>query len=138
MFLDPLDIFEDFKRQRPLFVKDIDKWYVSEDDMIIVLYNNGEILRYDALLKTSKFLTHDSRVEQISEAHWRIEFSIKLQRRSLHLGLPQWELAQLTNISEHTISSYMTGQSTPSGYIISKLAKALECEASYLTTFERW
>ena len=71
------------------------------------------------------------RYEDMDEASYRFEYSMKLRRALLHSRMTQLELSEATGISERTISRYITGASTPSLYHADKIAKAVDSSLDY-------
>jgi|GEM_PF-6299140 len=51
-------------------------------------------------------------------------------------GLTQIELSALLNVKQNTISQYETGASEPSAEMISKIARALDCDPNFLFGFD--
>lgn len=66
------------------------------------------------------------------EAIWRKKFGDKL-RRLIHIkNTTQGRLAAEVGVTEATLSWYITGTHTPSGYMMQRLANALGCDVNCL------
>lgn len=64
----------------------------------------------------------------MTEQEWRKEFARRLRRIAHHnKHYDQRELAEVSGISEVTISYYFNGTRSPRGDNLVKLAKALDC-----------
>ena len=132
-------IYEEFKRQRPTMVKNVDSWEPGFDEFtIIVIYKDGSKDIYDSVLKTTKYIpsTYYDTEEPIYDfKRWKREFGTRLYRTICIKGMPQWRLAEICGVSEGTISRYINGVISPSAYMLYRLAKALNVSESYLTNF---
>ena len=69
----------------------------------------------------------------MTETMWLKMFGDNLTSLMREVGYSQKELAEDTGLSESTISRYMNGKATPSGYNLERLADALKCSISELT-----
>lgn len=108
---------------------------IGEFEMVYTLVN-GEKYRYDAISSNASHIrprTKDD--DNLTEVEWRKEFARKLKRKLYYNGITQHELSQMINISEYTISNYINGKTTANGYVISKIARAIECTTRELTDF---
>lgn len=105
---------------------------------ILVGLNDGSKLEFNAADNTvrnvTRFYTHDS-TDELTEETWRKEFGHKLRRAISDKGITQEQLSQTTGISRQMLTRYVRGMSTPSGYILSRLVEALNCDIRELTKF---
>lgn len=133
-------IFDEFKLYFPSIAKEsIKEWYLSDDGEITIEYEDGGLVIYDNVDHTMRYISPDHknfRLEDLDENRWRSEFGQRLCRMMRYNGINQKELSELSGISEHTISSYTLGRSTPSAYTLSRLARAFECQIEDLIKFE--
>ena len=72
---------------------------------------------------------------EVDEETWRKEFGRKLQKAITEKGVNQERLSEITGISRQMLSRYIRGNSTPSGFVLSRLADVLECDVRELTRF---
>lgn len=63
----------------------------------------------------------------MTEAECRREFGFRLSKILMLKGVTQKELARMTDISQVSLSNYMTGKQSPTFYTVDKIAKALGC-----------
>ncbi len=71
----------------------------------------------------------------MTKKEWSLKFSKKLIEKMKIAGLNQKELAKLANISETTISRYISGSRIPNATVVINLAKALQCSTMELIQF---
>jgi DNA-binding XRE family transcriptional regulator len=125
-------IFNDFIQRYPELAEKIIDWYPSGQMEITVKIKGGEKYLYD-WQEQLVYLVHASDEQYaVNEEEWRIRFAKKLQRKLNCLGMTQEALAFNTGISLVTISKYINGKATPSGYNIQRIASALQCSYSEL------
>lgn len=127
-------ILEEFEKYYPMLAEDAVDWYPSGRDEITVKLKNGSRVYYDHDQKAFGYVRTniDSNYE---EENWKKEFGRRLNKLMRSKGLIQSELAGLSEMSVISISNYIRGVSTPSGYNIIKLARALGCSVSELIDF---
>lgn len=106
---------------------------------ILVTLNDGSKLEYDSRDNTirdvTKYFSREDDAGSIDEISWRKEFGRKLYRAIQDKGINQEMLADTIGISRQMISRYVRGNSTPSGYILSRLTEVLGCDVRELTKF---
>lgn len=101
------------------------------DYEMIVRLNDGDSILYDCENHTIRNLPSDA--ASMSEEQFRREFGHRLRRKMERQGLTQTDLAERTNSSQVAISNYLRGKTTPSAYMVDKIAKALNCSIDELT-----
>jgi ribosome-binding protein aMBF1 (putative translation factor) len=105
---------------------------------ILASLNDGSKIEYDSRDNTirdvTKYYDHENN-DNVDEITWRKEFGRKLQRAIQDKGISQETLSEITGLSRQMISRYIRGNSTPSGYVVSRLAEALDCDVRELTKF---
>lgn len=92
---------------------------------LLIELNNGSVVSYDEIEHSIRYLPQDS--NNLTEAECKNEFGIRLNRIMRRKGITQFELSEMTGITQPAISNYMTGKTTPSFYNVDKIAKALDC-----------
>lgn len=117
-------IYNNFEYYFEPFAEHAKLWYPSGKWSIIVELDNGQSIEYYD--NTKRVII---RKEYSSESEWRKEFSINLRCKMWDAGISQTRLAEQTGISQVSISNYLNGKSTPSGWAMDRLAKALDCNA---------
>jgi len=131
MFGDNEKIFKEFKREFPEIAKEVVDVYSSGYSKLGISLNDGVQLRYDPLTRTITFVPEfDSDDEQ-----WRYEFGDRLAQLMYSKGFTQQELAEYTDISQSTISRYISGTAVPNAYTINKIARVLGYPSSELLDF---
>lgn len=133
-------MFEDFLHHasyvRP---SDIVCWYAVGPREILVRLKDGSKVYYDYLTKYTRRVRynkfHTDGEPDLSEEEWRAEFGRRLRKRVEEQHITQKELSERTDISEAMLAKYRNGKSTPSTYVITKLARALECTTAELINF---
>lgn len=78
----------------------------------------------------------DDHYNEIStnEDTWRKNFSKRLVIKMRRQGISQDRLSQRSGISIVTLSRYMNGLATPSGFNLQRLSRALGCSVTELTS----
>lgn len=104
---------------------------------ILITLNDGTKMEFDGLdnsiRNVTKYYSNDT--DELDEAAWRKEFGRKLHQAIINKGITQEKVSELTGISRQMLSRYIRGNSTPSGYILSRLVEVLGCDARDLTKF---
>lgn len=105
---------------------------------ITAILNDGSRVEFDSSNNTirdvSKYYDH-SNLDSMTEESWRQEFGRRLRRVMSEKNYTQERLSELTGISRQMLTRYVRGNSTPSGYVVNKLAEALDCDIRELTSF---
>ena len=127
-------LLDELELHFPELAKNAVNWYPSGRHEITVKLNDGQLFTYNSTLKGVRFIRR-SEDKGLSESELRDEFRDRLYKTMLSKGISQLELAEMTGISNVTISNYFNGKSIPSLYNVSLLARALECSISELTDF---
>ncbi len=105
---------------------------------ILAILNDGSRVEFNSLDNTIRDVTRlysRNVISEMNEEVWRKEFGRKLRRAIIERGISQEILSGRTGISRQMLSRYVSGNSTPSGYILSRLAEALECDVREFTNF---
>ena len=105
---------------------------------ILASLNDNTKIEFNSIDNTIRDVTKFyTRIEdcEINEEVWRKEFGRKLQRAMYDKGINQERLAEMIGISRQMLSRYVRGNSTPSGYILSRLSEILDCDIRELTRF---
>lgn len=131
-------IIEDYKVWYPEFYQKTIECRPSGKYCVLASLNDGSRVEFNCLDKTIRDVTKlYSRefTESMDESSWRKEFGRKLHRAITDRHMTQERLSELTGISRQMLSRYVSGASTPSGYILSRLAEVLDCDVRELTKF---
>jgi DNA-binding Xre family transcriptional regulator len=105
---------------------------------ILVSLDDGSKIEYNSLDNTIREVTQfyiRERADELDEETWRKEFGRNLHRVITERSITQETLSEKTGISRQMLSRYVRGNSTPSGYILNRLANALDCDVRELTSF---
>lgn len=125
-------IFEAFKRFSPGVADSTVRYWSSGIFEITAELTNGAWVVYDETVNAMIFIKSAGSSTELTEDEWRMEFKRRFAKMMRVRGVPRSVLAKRTGISERSLSHYATGARIPSGYHITKLAKALECDISDL------
>ena len=117
-------IYANFEYYFEPFADHAKLWYPSGRCSIIVELDDGRCIEYFDLSKRVII-----RKEYLSESEWRKEFAINLKCKMWDACVDQKRLAELSDISQVSISNYLNRKSTPSGWSMDRLARALGCNA---------
>ena len=115
-------------------------WYPSGYQEITVTMSDGKKYLYDfinsRIIPIRRMTDLNSSRNDISrdEQSWRINFSKRLRIRMNRKCINQDMLSELTGISRVTLSKYMNGLASPSGYNLERISTALECSVSELVS----
>ena len=105
---------------------------------IVASLDDGSKIEYNdldnSIREVTRFYICESSNE-LDEESWRKEFGRKLRTIIAERGISQEHLSEMTGISRQMLSRYVRGNSTPSGYILARLAEVLECDVRELTKF---
>lgn len=128
-------IFKEFVSRMFVRKDAVVDWYPSGQLEITVKMEDGSRMRYDYLSKTTGTVKLPEGVvgRAIVEEDWRSEFGYRLARRMRLKAISQADLANEVGISTVTLSRYLNGRATPTGYVLFRLAMALGCSMSELS-----
>ena len=124
-------IFKEFKREFPEIATDTVSIYSSGYSKLGIDLRDGSKIRYDPLTRT---ITTVPEFDNDDEK-WRYEFGDRLAQLMYAKGFTQQELAEYTDISQSTISRYISGTAVPNSYTINKIARVLGYSTSELVDF---
>ena len=129
------DIVDEFVTYFPQIAKDVVTWHASGRREITVKLKNGDRVVFNDISKTIRRLPGPDAPE-MSEDSWKTGFGRKLGYILASSNMSQTTLAIETGISQVMISRYISGNSQPSAYAVTKIARALNCSIDELTDFE--
>ena len=133
-----VNAFEEFILMNPYAKGRIDYWYDGDDSYdVIVVMQDGSVYLYDSFEQGSRYAKtlDDLFRSPESETEWRKKFSYNLYRVMRRKGFNQVGLSEASGVSTMSISNYTNGCSTPSVYILIKIADALGCTVNDLVYF---
>ena len=129
------EVYTAFEERYPHLSNKIVDWAPCCRNEIILRTDKGDKLIFNFIGSDIRILKRAEDMGEYREEIWRTEFAVRLSNMMSMRGIPRWELARMTGISEVSISKYTNGKATPSAYLVSKLAKALECSETELISF---
>lgn len=116
-------------------------WYPSGYAEITVTMSDGMMYAFNMIgscitpVKNKRGIDDNRCNETIkSEDAWRRNFSKRLIVKMKRTGINQDRLSRLSGISIVTLSHYMNGLASPSGYNLQRLSNALGCSVTELTS----
>lgn len=128
-------IYEQFSLYHPYIAKDVDDYRPRGENGIRVTLVDGT--EYDFYITSKSIRKVDDRPtydhDEIQEEQWRALLADRLQERMIMTGFTQQTLAEYTGLGKGSIYNYVNGKATPSGYALSRLARALDCTIAELT-----
>lgn len=131
-------ILDGYKTWYPGLYKQTVECRPSGRNSILVTLKDNTKMEYDSLDNTIRNVTRLYSREQsdsMSEETWRKEFGNKLRRIIFDKGINQDRLSEKLGISRQMLTRYVRGTSTPSGYNLTRLCEALDCDVRELTKF---
>lgn len=123
-------LLENLKTYFPFLANDIQGWVKNDEWGITVRTRQGETFFYDDYEHTIRRLPAYS--SDITEEESRMEFGYRLRRLMYKKGMTQTELADLAGIQRTQLNNYINGKTSPSFYIVDRIAKALGCSTDDL------
>ena len=118
-------LLENLKTYFPFLANDIISWIKNDEWGITVRTRQGETFFYDDYEHTIRRLPKDS--DKLTEEQCRLEFGTRLRRLMYGKGISQTELADQIGIQRTQLNNYINGKTSPSFYIVDRIAKALHC-----------
>ena len=115
-------------------------WYPSGYLEITVTMSDSKIYLYDFINNRIIPIRKRSNIDELrddisrNEESWRKNFSKRLKIRMSRKGVSQDRLSEMTGISKVTLSKYMNGLASPSGYNLERLSRSLGCSVSELVS----
>lgn len=124
------EIFENAKFYFPFLANHTVEYSMTGPTEITIKLDDGHFMLYDDIDRTIRNLPRDR--DHMSELECRKEFSMRLRRLMFRKNINQTELADMTGISQASISNYIIGKSSPSFYNADRIARALDCSIDEL------
>lgn len=107
---------------------------ISPTETIFELMDGTRIL-YDMINDVTIKLGYPE-LDHVTDEMWKKEFSRRLKKMTAIKGYYMRDLADRLEISENTMSRYVTGKIIPNGYLIKRMSEELGCSVEYLTNFD--
>lgn len=128
-------ILEQFKAYHPYLADGIRDWSPKGEHGIRVYMTDDTVYDFHAMSKSirnvkARPIHHD---RSYDEEEWRKIFADRMAEYMCTKGITQDTLSAYTGLSKGAINNYVNGKSTPSGYVLSKLARAFDCTIMDLT-----
>lgn len=132
-------VLKSFKNHFPDLYDEMVDWYPYGHLEIAIKLRNGKRIFYDMMDDLIGPINEfdDNVEEDIDEIAWRNNFSSRLINKMRKVGIGQEILSDRSGISRVTLSKYMNGKASPSGYNLERLARALRCSISELTSIRQ-
>ena len=124
------EMFENFKMYFPSISREVVESYKNDDFSLILKTDVGETFMYDDFEHTIRLLPRDS--YNLTEDQCKNEFGVRLRRLLYLKGMTQIELSERTGIQRTQLTNYILGKTSPSFYIVDKIAKGLGCSIDEL------
>ena len=125
------ELFAGFKMYYPSLADKVIKIEQKSDYVIFVTLSDGTIIEYNDLMNSIRTVQpYDE-----SEDGWEREFAHRLLELMVEKDFDQSHLSEVSGVSQQSISNYMHRKTMPTGFVIKKLAKALQCAVSDLINF---
>ena len=128
-------IIDEYKIWHPSMYEKTIECRPSGRSSILVTLNDGSRIEYESNSNTVRNVTRMYTDRVTDEETWRKEFGHKLRKAISDKGITQEKLSEITGISRQMLTRYVRGSSTPSGYILTRLTEALDCDVRELTKF---
>ena len=120
--------YRDFKLQFPVVAEKVIQVIECTDYLVIAKLNDDTYVEYDVMNETLRNLYDDP--DNMTDERWRYEFGRKLKATMWRRGITQTDLAEMTGISQTTISTYIRGSSSPTVPNLYRICQALGCSAT--------
>lgn len=124
------EMFKTFEMYFPSISREVVGCYKNDDFSLILKTDAGETFMYDDFEHTIRMLPRDS--SDLTEDQCRHEFGVRLRRLLYLKGMTQYELSERTGIQRTQLTRYIMGKSSPSFYVVDKIAKGLGCSIDEL------
>lgn len=125
------DIISNFKIYFPSIAAQMVSGYLTDDNSLVAELKDGsKVIFNDKLCSVRNVIEY-----QGTEEDWKREFANRLATVMEEKGFDQSYLAEVSGISQVSISNYIQRKVIPSGYIVDKLARALDCHITDLICF---
>lgn len=133
-------IYNEFRKTHPNIGKNIVHWYPSGHLEITIKLADGTVIIYDHLTNRSKVKPGVQKTVErkhfMGEMSWRKEFGERLRNIIRENGMTIVKFAEKLDISERALKYYLSGERTPSVYLVSRMAFVLNCSIGELTDFD--
>lgn len=121
------DIFNNFIMYHKYLAKDVLRWNYIDIFEIEIFLKNGDRVIYDDFSQT---IIPIQNLE--GENLWKFNFGRRLKKRISLSGLTHAEVANVVGVSRTLITDYTNGKYIPNAFVVSKIAKVLNCTVSDL------
>lgn len=128
-------IIDEYKKWHPIMYEKTIECRPSGRSSILVTLNDGTRIEYESNGNTVRNVTRMYAGSIDNEETWRKDFGHQLRKAIADKGYTQEKLSEVTGISRQMLTRYVRGTSTPSGYILTRLSDALDCDVRELTNF---
>lgn len=122
-------MYENFMIRFPRIAESVTTYCLTGDFDITIRLQDGTTFLYDDIEGSIRRLPSDS--GSMTKKECNREFGDRLYRMMNRKGITQLELSERTGLTQAQISNYINGKSTPSFYVVDRIAKALKCSIEY-------
>lgn len=126
------DIIWSFEQNYPRLHNEVVDFQILNRFDLIAIYEDGSKLLYDDFEKTIRILRDE---DDLTESECRRKFGEKLRKLLYRKGITQIELAQMIGVKPAQLSGYILGKNTPGFFMVTKIAKALNCSVDEFTHY---
>lgn len=124
------DMFDRFNLYFPSIAKQAVTYKADSPTTLIVELDDGTSVLWDD--DNTSFRNLPSHGLDITESQHRREFGHRLRKIMIQRNITQSELAELIGLNQSQISNYIRGKTTPTWYMVDRIAKALNCSTDEL------
>lgn len=128
-------IIDEYKKWHPSMYEKTIECRPSGRSSILATLKDGSKIEYESNGNTVRNVTRMYTCQAADEETWRKDFGHQLRKAISDRGYTQEKLSEVTGISRQMLTRYVRGNSTPSGYILTRLSEALDCDVRELTKF---
>lgn len=127
-------MLEHFFNQMPFVEDEMVYCYRSGPNEMTAVLRDGSRAIFNDLFCTTQFISKLNS-ESVDDKEWSRRFGRRLRYLMNDRRVTQKELSDRTGISQSNISNYIRGASVPKVTTVTKLAWALGCSVSDLTSY---
>ena len=118
-------LYREFESYFPHLANDVVECFDGMPFELIAQLKDGQVFSYYGLEHSILSLPSDA--YSLTEEECKKEFGIRLNRLMFVKNITQKMLSEKTGIAQGNISNYITGRTSPSFYVVDRIAKALDC-----------
>lgn len=124
-------IFERLERSYPSLARQVVSWEEKGRSSILATLEDGSVVEYNELLDCIRNVVPYDATEESCKREFSHNLMVKMEEK----GFNQIYLAEVSGVSQQSISDYIHRKKLPTIFIADKLARALRCDVSELVSF---